>query len=139
MRRIPFVIISLITGVSSVVMAPVARADDNVTYEVISDSVTVANIEYFDHSRRIVLNDAPLPWRTDATVWDAHSPTTDGAEVRADWRGSVPASPLPPGRPPGYWVTTRITFQGKVICENTLDVGDAACYGSTNYNSNIPS
>jgi hypothetical protein len=133
MTRIHLMFVSLITGVSAVLVPPTAWAEDNVTYEVISNSVAVANIEYFDRSERRVLNGATLPWRTDVTVVNVYSPSTEGAEVRADWRGSVPASPLPPGRPPGYWVTVRISFRGKVVCQNTLDVGDAACYGSTTF------
>lgn len=132
---VPAMIVLLIAGTSAVVVAPAARADDTVTYEVVSDTVAAANIEYFDHSERRALYGVPLPWRIDVPVVDPHSGSTNGAEVRADWRGSVPASPLPPGRPPGYWVTVRILFQGKVICANTLDVGDAACYGSTSFMS----
>jgi len=134
--RIHAIIVSFVAGAAAVVvLAPPAKADDNVTYEVVSDSVPAANIEYFDHSERRVINGASLPWRANATVVDAHSPSTEGAEIRADWRGDVPASPLPPGRPIGYWVTVRILFKGKVICQSTLDLGDAACYGHTAFNS----
>lgn len=125
MRTRPM-IVSLMSGVSAVVGAPIARADDHVLYEVTSDYVAVADIEYFDRSERRLLNAAPLPWRTDVAVVDAHSPSTSGAEVRADWR---------PVRAPNKWVTVRISFRGKVICQNTLDVGDAACYGSTSFMS----
>ena len=133
MTRMRHLIVLLITGVSSVVAPPTAWAYDTVTYEVISDSVGAANIEYFDHSQRQVLNGAKLPWRADVTVVDPHSNSTEGAEVRADWRAYMPASPLPPGHPIGYWVTVRISLRGKVICQNTLDLGDAACYGSTTF------
>lgn len=132
MIRIRLIIVSLITGISSVVVAPVARADDNVTYEVVSNDVAKANVEYFDHSARRALNGVPLPWRTDATVPNAHVPSINGAEVRADWRDSI--ATLPAWRP-NHWVTVRIYFQGNVMCENTLDVGDAACYGSTTFRS----
>jgi hypothetical protein len=130
MIRIPTVIISLITGFSGVVVAPVAWAADSVTYEVVSNDVLTANIEYFDLSERKVLEGVPLPWRTSVTVIDAHSPSTQGAEVRADWRSSIAA--LPVWRP-SHWVTVRIYYRGNVICENTLDVGNAACYGSTSF------
>lgn len=133
--RIHAIIVSFIAGAAAVVLAPPARADDNVTYEVVSDSVRAANIEYFDRSERRVIENASLPWRADATVVDVHSPSTRGAEIRADWRGYVPASPLPPGRPIGYWVTVRILFNGKVICQSTLDVGNAACYGHVRFDS----
>ncbi|BBY38052.1 hypothetical protein MMAN_21860 [Mycobacterium mantenii] len=130
MIRICFVILSLIPAISAGVLAPRAQAADSVTYEVVSNDVATANVEYFDLSQRKVLDGVQLPWRTNVTVIDAHSPSTDGAEVRADWRSSIAA--LPVWRP-GKWVTVRIYFQGKVICQNTLDVGNAACYGSTTF------
>lgn len=133
--RIHTVIVSVVADAAAVMLAPAANADDNVTYEVVSDSVPAANIEYFDHSERRVINGATLPWRANAIVVDAHSPSTEGAEVRADWRGYVSGSPLPPGRPIGSWVTARIVLNGKVICQTTLDVGDAACYGNTAFHT----
>ncbi|WP_081231596.1 MmpS family transport accessory protein [Mycobacterium avium] len=135
MMRIQLTIASLIAGVSALELAPAARADDTVTYEVFSDSVGVANIEYLDHSGRKALENVPLPWRTDATVVSARSTSIDdGAEVRADWRPNRAIAGTPNGFA-NHWVTVRVSFQGKVICENTLDVGDAACYGSTNFRS----
>jgi hypothetical protein len=122
MIRTQIATISLLTGVSAVMSAPAARADDNVTYEIVSDSIATANVEYSDGSERKALEHVTLPWRTNATVADAQSPSADGAQVRADWR--------PAARPSG-WVTVRIYFRGKVLCESTLDVGDATCYGST--------
>jgi hypothetical protein len=129
------VTVSILVCVFAVALAPAARADDEVIYEVVSGSVGAANIEYFDQSERRVIEGAPLPWRTEASVVDARSPSTEGAEIRADWRGYVPGSPLPPGRPIGYWVTVRILLNGKVICQSTLDVGDATCYGNTRFSS----
>lgn len=122
MKRIGRITPVLALGVAFMTVAPEVRAEDNVTYEVTSDHIAVANIEYFDRSERRALEGVSLPWRTDVTVVSAHSPSTDGAEVRADWR---------PIRAPHKWVTVRVLFRGKVVCENTLDVGDAACYGST--------
>ena len=55
MIRIYLIIISLITGIPVVAMAPVARADDSVTYEVTSSYIGAANIEYFDLSGRKAL------------------------------------------------------------------------------------
>lgn len=130
MIRIQPIMISLLTGVSGIVVAPVARAADSVTYEVVSNDVLTANIEYFDLSQRKVLEGAPLPWRTSVTVINARSPSTEGAEVRADWRSSIAASPV---WRPSHWVSVRIYFRGNIICENTLDVGNAACYGSTSF------
>lgn len=134
--QIHAVIVSIIiVSFAAVVLAPAARAAENVTYEVVSNSVRAANIEYFDQSERRVVEGASLPWRADATVVDALSPSSQGAEIRTDWRGYVPASPLPPGRPIGYWVTVRILLNGKVICQSTLDVGNATCYGYARFNS----
>lgn len=133
--RIPAIIVSFVVGAAAVVLAPPARAGDNVTYEVVSSSVRAANIEYFDRSERRVVTGASLPWRAEATVFDVRSPSERGAEVRADWRGYVPASPLPPGILIGYWVTVRILVNGEVICQSTLDIGDATCYGHVRFNS----
>jgi hypothetical protein len=114
----------LIAGISAVVLAPPASADDAVTYEVLSLTpyVDSMNVEYNDRSQRILLLNVPLPWRQNATVVNARSQTENGAEVRADWR---------PASAPNKWVTVRIYVRGSLICENTLDVGNATCYGST--------
>ena len=134
MIRIQLMVPALIAGTYSVVPNPVARADDSVTYEVVSDVVPMATVEYFDHSERKVLTDVPLPWRTNATVLDARSASTDGAEVRADWRpAACDARYWCPEARPNRWVTVRIYFQGTVLCQNTLDVGNSACYGSTTF------
>ncbi|NDJ90084.1 hypothetical protein GWR20_13125 [Mycolicibacter kumamotonensis] len=136
MIRIQLIMLALITGVSAVTLAPPVHAADSVTYEVLSSVVTSADIEYFDFSARKVVRDAPLPWRTTVTVVDAHAPSTDGAEVRADWRPRVcDGRAWCPEARPNNWVTVRILLRGKVICESTLDVGNAACYGSTPYKS----
>lgn len=133
--RVQPMIVSLITGVFAVVSAPAAHADDTVTYEVFSDSVGAANIEYVDGSGRKSLENVPLPWRTDVNVPGVRNTSIDhDAEVRADWRPNRAIAGTPNGFY-GHWVTVRVSFQGKVICQNTLDVGDAACYGSTGFQS----
>ena len=132
--RIQPMIASLIVGVSAFVLAPAARADDSVTYEVLSDSVGAANIEYVDHSGRKALENVPLPWRTDVIVDSLRSTSINDAEVRADWRPNRVIAGTPNGFV-GQWVTVRVSSHGKVICENTLDIGDAACYGSTSFGS----
>jgi hypothetical protein len=115
-------------------LAPVAHADESVTYEVLSGDVATASIEYFDGTARQALQDAALPWRTTVTIANPRSWGTDGAEVRADWRPNhVPVGPLGAPRLIGKWVTVRIYFGATVRCENTLDVGDAACYGATSF------
>jgi hypothetical protein len=135
MMRTLALIVSLITAACAAIETPVARADDHVTYEVFSDSVGAANIEYFDHSERKVVYGAQLPWRADVAVVEARRPSTEGAEIRADWRAFMRASPLPPGHPIGYWVTVRISVGGQVLCQSTLDLGDATCYGSVPHRS----
>jgi Mycobacterium membrane protein len=121
MIRIHLIIISLITGIPVVAMAPAARADDSVTYEVTSSDIGAANIEYFDLSGRNRLQNVALPWRTNVTV---ANPYSNNAELRADWK---PAA----GR--YKWVTARIYTHGSLICESRLDVGDAVCDGTGPY------
>jgi hypothetical protein len=99
-----------------------AWADDLVTYEVVSDDIQMANIEYQDVTGRASVESVTLPWRTDAVVRTVRGAPPDGSQVRADWR---------PSAAPTRWVRVRIIYQGKVICQNTLDIGDAACYGIT--------
>jgi hypothetical protein len=109
-------------------LAPVARAADSVTYEVTSNDVGVADgIEYFDGTRRILLQHTPLPWRTTVQIANPRSLGTDGAEVRANWyTGRL-----------GKFVMVRIYFGDAVRCENALDLGNAACYGSTPFSTAI--
>jgi hypothetical protein len=101
----------LILGIAATVLAPPARPADVVTYEVASDSIQQVNVEYVD-----------APWRFDVTLDDARGPTGRGAQVRADWR---------PTAAPSRWVTVRIYAGGRLLCQSTLDVGDATCYGNT--------
>jgi hypothetical protein len=114
----------LIAGIAAVLAAPSAHAEDSVTYEIVSDQqdVPAANVEYNEGSRRKALQQVPLPWRLTVDVPHAVSPANDGAEIRADWR---------PYRWPYKYVTVRIYLRGTLLCESTLDVGDATCYGST--------
>ena len=102
--------------------APPARAADTVTYEVFSDSIPMADIEYIDQDGRRLITSVPLPWRIDVPIADAEGPTGQGAQVRADWRRT---------RAPYKWVTVRISQVGRVLCESTLDVGNVTCYGNT--------
>ncbi len=114
------VILAAVAAVS--LTAPCAQAGGSVTYEVVSDSIGVANIEYQDAQGRVAITNAPLPWRLDVTMPDPQSAPPYGAQVRADWR---------PDARPNRWVSVRVIYQGKVFCQNTLDIGDAACYGNT--------
>jgi hypothetical protein len=123
---------ALLGGMSATVPADIAHAAESVTYEVVSEHVFAAsNIEYFDGSARQLLEDVPLPWRTTVAIANPRSWSTDGAEVRADWRSSI-ARPV---WQPGKWVTVRIYFGETLRCQNTLDIGNAACYGSTGFKS----
>jgi hypothetical protein len=103
-------------------LAPAARANDVVTYEVISDSIPQANVEYVDASGRKLVESVPPPWRLDVTPDDAGGPTGRGAQVRADWR---------PLKSKWRSVTVRIYQGSNLLCQSTLDVGDATCYGNT--------
>lgn len=124
MMRLYPVIISLITTILVVTTAPSARADDTVTYEVLTLSdIPAVNVEYNDVSRRLALQQVPLPWRMNATVGN---PRSNDAEIRADWRALAK---------PSKWVIVRIYYRGSLLCQNTLDVGNAACYGSTTFKS----
>lgn len=136
MIRLSRIIVSAITGICALGLAPAARAAESVTYEVVSNYIPSATVEFFDGTARQQLQDVALPWRTTVAVADPVSLGTDGAELRADWRPNhVPVGPLGAPGLAGKWVTVRIYFGTTVRCENTLDVGDAACYGSTPFNN----
>lgn len=124
MNRIHVLVLALITSVAGGVSAPTAHASDSVTYEVIADqdNVPAANVEYNERSERTALQEVSLPWRVTTDVPTALSPTNNGAEIRAHWR---------PYRWPYKYVTVRIYLGDRLLCESTLDVGDATCYGST--------
>ncbi|ORW24340.1 hypothetical protein [Mycobacterium palustre] len=128
MIRLLLGVVSVFAVISAGWLAPAARAAENVTYEVVSDNVAVVDgIEYFDGTRRILLRNVPLPWRTTAQVANPRSLGTDGAEVRANWyTGRL-----------GKFVMVRIYFGDVVRCENALDLGNAACYGSTSFSTAI--
>jgi hypothetical protein len=112
----------LIVGVAATMLAPAARASDVVTYEVVSDTIPQVNVEYVDASGRKLLQAEPLPWRIAVTLDDASGPTGPGAQVRADWR---------PFKSKWRMVTVRIYDGPNLLCQSTLDVGDATCYGNT--------
>ncbi|OMC07281.1 hypothetical protein [Mycolicibacterium fortuitum] len=132
MSRSSLITFALISAASAVSPVPVAHAGESVTYEVVSDNVASAsNIEYFDGAARQLVENVPLPWRTTVAIANPRSLSTDGAEIRADWRSSIAA----PVWQTGKWVTVRIYIGDTLRCQNTLDVGNAACYGSTGFQS----
>jgi hypothetical protein len=124
MMRLYLIIGYLITAILVLTMAPPARADDTVTYEILTTSdIAAVDVEYNDASRLLALQQVPLPWRMNAAVGN---PRSNDAEVRADWRALAK---------PTKWVTVRIYYRGSLLCEHALDVGNVACYGSTTFKS----
>lgn len=125
MRR-SYVLAAILTfsGTTVVLDAPSANADDSVTYEVIAarGDVPTATVKYNELAERKVQQHVSLPWRLTVAVPEATSPTSAGAEIRADWR---------PYRWRYKYVTVRIYRGAELLCESTLDVGNATCYGST--------
>jgi hypothetical protein len=121
----------MVISVSALLQAPVAQAEDMVTYEIFSDSVAgLAGVEYRDTAGKHLLQDVPLPWTLTVPVVDATSPTADGAELRADWRPNFRTAATVGRVLLGKFVTVRISRGGQILCESILDVGNATCYGS---------
>lgn len=114
-------IVTWTAGILMMALTPTAYAEDTVAYEITSANIGEVNLEYYDQSGRRALQHVQLPWRMNVMVANPHS---NDAEVRADWR---------PAAWPSKWVTVRILYRDSVLCENTLDVGNAACYGSTSF------
>lgn len=123
MFRICPTIVTLMTGISALALAPAARADDPVEYEVRSSTIPVANVEWLDTAGQHTMQSVSLPFRTSVMVANAHS---DEARLRADWEPGAKDFPNP-GR--YMWVTLRIYTKGSLLCETTVDVGEAACTG----------
>jgi len=115
----PAITSALITGISAVAMAPAARADDGVLYEIISNDIATANVEYSDLSGQHAQQQVPLPWRTVVTVANARSNDT---VVSAKWP-----------KEKSKWLTVRIYSRGSLMCEKTRDTGDLTCYGDTDH------
>lgn len=116
----------------------VARAESETTYEVVSDIVpVVTGIEYRDVSGKTLLQHVPLPWRMTVPVAEPLSPR-GGAELRVDWRPDFRTAATVGRVLQGQWVTVRISLNGRVICENTLDVGNATCFGSIPHRPSPP-
>ncbi|WP_235674546.1 hypothetical protein [Mycolicibacterium pulveris] len=109
-------------GASATCWADDTATDELITYEVVSDRIGAANIQWQDNTGRRFASWASLPWRADVRMREPLSPPPGGSQVRADWR---------PNAYPANWVTVRIIYRGEVICQSTLDLGNAACYGAT--------
>jgi hypothetical protein len=122
---------AVVAVMSALASAPVAHAEDSVTYDVFSDSVAVlSGIEYRDVGGKHLLQGVALPWILSVPVVNAFDPEDNGAELRADWRPDFRTAATVGRVLQGQFVTVRISLGGKVICESTLDVGNATCYGS---------
>ncbi|MEE3754938.1 MULTISPECIES: hypothetical protein [Mycobacterium avium complex (MAC)] len=121
----------LAVGLGGLLHAPVARAEDLVTYDIFSESVgQLAGVEYRDTSGKHLLQDVPLPWTLTVPVVKATSSTADGAELRADWRPDFRTAATVGRVLQGHFVTVRISRGGETLCESILDVGNATCYGN---------
>lgn len=114
--------LTIAAALTVIAPAGTALASDTVTYEIVSDTIPVVDIEYVDQTGRKLTTGVPLPWRMDVTLDDAHGPTGPGAQLRADWRRI---------RGQAKWVTVRILEGEKLLCQSTLDVGNVTCYGNT--------
>jgi hypothetical protein len=130
-KRIQSAAVSMVVVISGLVYAPVAHAEDTVTYDIFSDSVgELAGVEYRDTSGKHLLQDVPLPWTLTVPVVNATSPTGDGAELRADWRPNFRTAATVARVLQGHFVTVRIMKGNDVLCESILDLGNATCYGN---------
>ena len=136
MKRTPLAAMSVAVAFGGLLNAPVAHAEDMVTYEIFSNSVgQLAALEYRDTSGKHLLQAVPLPWSLTVPVLDATSPTGDGAELRADWRPPWRTAATVGRVLQGLFVTVRISQRGRTLCESTLDVGNVTCYGSVPHTS----
>jgi hypothetical protein len=128
--------VSIIVCLAGLLHAPVAHAEDTVTYVIFSDSVgELAGVEYRDTAGKHLLQDVALPWTLTVPVVDATSPTADGAELRADWRPNFRTAATVGRVLQGHFVTVRISKGSDMLCESILDVGNATCYGSVPHRS----
>lgn len=131
MKRYRAMAVAVALCLAGVASAPAAHAEDTVRYDIFSDSVgQLAGVEYRDSSGKHLIEDVPLPWTLTVPVVDAMSPTSDGAELRADWRPNFRTAATVARVLQGHFVTVRITRGDDVLCESILDVGNATCYGS---------
>ncbi|SIN38320.1 Uncharacterised protein [Mycobacteroides abscessus subsp. abscessus] len=61
------------------------------TYEVVSTTVTTANVQYWDGTEMQPADGVTLPWKVDATVGDISrgAKTPNHAEVKANWAATA--------------------------------------------------
>lgn len=122
MTRLRAAVLPLIVGATVTWLAPAARASDVVTYEVVSNTIPQVNLEYVDGSGRKLIEGIALPWRLEVPLDDARAPTGRGAQLRVDWR---------PFKSKNRTVTVRIYDGPDLLCQSTIDIGDATCFGNT--------
>lgn len=138
MRRKYALVGSVIAVIAAISSPSVARAEDEITYEVFSDIVPmVRGIEYRDISGKTLLQNVTLPWQITVPVAEPLS-RGNGAELRADWRPDFRTAATVGRVLQGQWVMVRISLHGEVLCENTLDVGNVACFGSVPHRPSPP-
>ncbi len=134
MKRFQSTAVATAVCLTGLAYAPAAHAEDTVRYDIFSDSVgQLAGVEYRDTSGKHLIEDVPLPWTLTVPVVDAKSPTSDGAELRADWRPNFRTAATVARVLQGHFVTVRITRGNDVLCESILDLGNATCYGSVSH------
>lgn len=116
-----FAVALLVAGLFS---APAAQAADAVTYLVTSDELSeVSSLQYIDQSGRVDLGTTPLPWHMDVKVNDADASVLNGgAEIRTEW--------LYPLRARWKYVRVSIFSNGVLLCQTTINIGNATCYGN---------
>jgi hypothetical protein len=121
-KRVHLLVVA--TLLAALLSAAPAQATDAVTYEITSDQLTeVSSLQYIDRSGRVDLGTTPLPWRMDVTLDDADaSVLRGGAEVRTEW--------LFPLRARWKYVVVSIYSNGTLLCQTTLNIGNATCYGN---------
>jgi hypothetical protein len=130
-KRFRLAAVALAVSLTGWAYEPVAHAEDTVRYDIFSDSVgQLSGVEYRDTLGKHLLEDVPLPWTLTVPVVDAKSPTSDGAELRADWRPNFRTAATVARVLQGHFVTVRIMRGNDVLCESILDLGNATCYGS---------
>ncbi len=131
MKRFNSTAVAIGLCLTGLAYAPASHAEDTVRYDIFSDSVgQLAGVEYRDTAGKHLIENVPLPWTLTVPVVDAKSPTSDGAELRADWRPNFRTAATVARVLQGRFVTVRITRGNDVLCESILDLGNATCYGS---------
>jgi hypothetical protein len=105
--------------------APSAGADGAVMYEVISNYIGSASVDFTDGSGRTSLPEVVLPWRQNVQVSDPYSIDTT---LHVTWLGAQRYK----------WVKVRIYTRGSLLCEGTFDTGEGLCTARGLYGGRLP-